>query len=251
MPFPLAGECATLEASLGRVHPGGLIKLLALSAPLPIAIAAAVVILSLATTLGMTLQEREHYFSEEGPVEFVTAGVLLAAAASIALGALLTKSKLFCLHSAVIYIIMGLRELDFQNRFTETGVLRTSYFVRREAPIVETIVVGGILLFVFIALVTYAVRYFPLFWKGTFAGVRWVWFVGVGMAFLAASQSVDRAGYWLTRSESGPKIPIETIHSAEEPLELAGATLLLISTWLYIRWVRRGEALQQRPSVNR
>lgn len=246
-----AGECATLEGSFAREHPGGFIKLLVRSAPLPFALGAAVVILSLATTLGMTMQEREHYFSEEGPVEFVTAGVLLAAAGSIALGALLTESKLFCLHSAVIYIVMGLRELDFQNRFTETGVLRTKYFVRHEAPIIETILVGGILLFILFAIVIYAVRYFPLFWKGAFSGVRWVWFVGVGMAFLAASQSVDRAGYWLTRSESGPKIPIEMVHSAEEPLELSGASLLLISTWLYIRWVRRGWALQQRPSVDR
>lgn len=239
-----------MEASLGRVHPDGLIKLLKRSAPLPIALGFAVVVLSLATTLGMTMQKREHYFSEAGPVEFVTAGVLLAAAASIALGALLTKSKLFCLHSAVIYVVMGLRELDFQNRFTETGVLRTKYFVGREAPMPETLLVGGILFFVVFMLVAYAVRYFPLFWKGTFAGVRWVWFVGVGMAFLAASQSVDRAGYWLTRSESGPQIPIEAVHSAEEPLELAGASLLLISTWLYIHWVRRGTALQQRPSVD-
>jgi hypothetical protein len=131
--------------------------------------------------------------------------------------------------------LLGLRELDFNSRFTTMGIFKTRYFISPKVPGGEKLIVTAILLVIFVI----AIRYFR---RNIFAflealRLRRMYAVSlVCSAFcIVASKILD--------SFSGPIEPLVACFSSEprivlqiseETIELAIPIYLLLAVYWYI-----------------
>lgn len=149
---------------------------------------ALVVLFVFSTTLDDTT--RKSLLSEDGPVEIASAALYFVCCAYALIrggGAFLKKYP----YSIVIPLLFGMRELDFDKRFTMIGVLKSKFYVSPQEPLQTKLIVIALGLAVIVLILLMLKRHFADFW----GGVRNRTAFGLGMllvlTMLVVSKSLD------------------------------------------------------------
>lgn len=150
------------------------------------------VLLVLLFAFSTTLDDatRTALLSEDGPVEIVSA-VLYFVCCGYALirggGAFLKKYPYFIM----IPLLFGMRELDFDKRFTTIGVLKSKFYVSPLEPWHTKLIVITLGLVVIYMLVQMLKNHLLEFWAALRAGSSFGYGVALVLAMLVVSKSLD------------------------------------------------------------
>jgi hypothetical protein len=191
----------------------------------------ACVVAALALWLVLPSAQVLALMDEHGPVEVLSAGGYLLAAAAIWLGHE-RAHRATALALGWVLLAMFARELDWHKAATGSSVLRLSWYAGDAGPLTK-LVAGALVLSVVAALAWLAVRHGRAWWAQLRRGVPVAWTVLVFFATLAAAKAVDRAGSVLPQmmgAELGA--PHAALRIAlEEALEFALALHVLLGWW--------------------
>ncbi len=132
----------------------------------------------------------EFMGSESSPVEILSVvGYILATA-----GALYSHYKGYIsygINAAIILFVMALRELDFHDRFTTMGIMKTRFYISDAVPVTEKIIAAVITLIVLYVIIRF-------FWRNTRPFIQAVQAKNGpalltlnGLAFTVASKLID------------------------------------------------------------
>lgn len=136
----------------------------------------------------------------------------------------------------LILLLMTLKELDFDKRFTTMGILKISFYLSAEVPVVEKLIALFIIALAMYAVVTLVKKHFSEFIVKLRSLRPEALAIGVAIAFVVISTGLDGldrklAGIGITTGES-----ISTIAELiEEILEFGIPLMLLIGIWTYLR----------------
>ncbi len=162
---------------------------------------------------------RFSIFIENGPVESMSAAgyFICIALMFICFG----KEARRYWHVIVVLAAMGMRELDFNSRFTAMSVTKIKFYLSPEMPFHHKFIAAACALLVLYCLVCLLVRN----WRGFLNSLRkhepYALFVATGLGFLLASVTLDGLGGKLMKLGIFPdKNWIEWAENAEEMLEL-------------------------------
>jgi hypothetical protein len=133
-------------------------------------------------------------------------------------------------------LLLALRELDFDSRFTNGKVTKLSFFLRDDVPILQK-VYGGVLVSAFVLAVVMVV------WKhgkGFIAKIRGgseiAGFISIAMIFAALSQLLDGAKRKLQHLNVDlTKTAATAVQILEEILELGIPIFFVTALWLYLK----------------
>lgn len=136
----------------------------------------------------------------------------------------------------LIIVLFDLRELDFDKRFTETGLLQSRIFTSADVILTERII-GLLVMALIIGLIIYIVRYYVFAWVSRLIRLDMV-AVGVALAmvFMVVSKSIDGLGRKL--EPLGIMVNEQAAFTAavfEEVFELGIPILLIIITVGYFQ----------------
>ncbi len=158
---------------------------------------------------------------ENGVVEILSAWGYFFAALLLFLLAIQKKVR-GGYFTAILVLLLGLRELDFHDRFTTMGVFKTKFYLSSLVPIGEKIIVTLLMLVLISFILWYLKKYGPSFVKNLKKGTAHALFTMCGIACMFLSKFLD--GY----SEVLEKIfimvnedPAFQARILEETLELA------------------------------
>ena len=159
--------------------------------------------------------------SESGPVQiFSVIGYLMAS-----LTALLLQWKervSFGYGAAVILLAMGLRELDFHDRFTTMGIMKTRFYISDTVPLTEKIIGAVVLLGLTCITVSFVLKHFRPFVTALKAGNKAALLALHGIIFIIVSKLIDPS-------------PSLVICAIEETMEMAIPYFFLLAMFLSIK----------------
>lgn len=172
---------------------------------------------------------------EGGVVETLSAlGYLVCLGVMLSMGGL----KYLKTHYPLMLVVglFCLRELDFDKRFTETGLLQSRIFTSGDVALGERII-GLLVMALIISLIVYIVRYYLFAWVSRLIRLDAV-AVGVALAmgFIVFSKGIDGLGRKL--EPFGIMVSEQVAFSAsvfEEVFELGIPVLLIVITVAYCR----------------
>lgn len=172
------------------------------------------------------LEDVERLFSESGPIERSSALCLIAAALLLA-GDMTVRRTWNDWHMATLALAAGLRELDWDKAFTDSGILSLRLY-SGAAPLGQK-VLGGLV----VALLVWAglrlLRRTLRPWMNSLReGQAGAWMVALAMALQVVAKTLDGLGRKL--AAWGIDLVEKTTAAAsraEEVLELFGAVLIL------------------------
>ena len=192
-------------------------------------------------TFGLTFifspQTNAWFIKEGGLVESLSAiGYFIAAMVMYLKGG---KSYLISYwYFAVIFIAFGLRELDFDKRFTEVGILKSRFLMSPEVSLLAKVISYAIIFFILYAIFKivkhHAKPYLGNVFSFQFDAVTLS--VSIAGAFLVISKTLD--GIARKLGDFGIEISQETGSSAsmlEESMELAVPYLFTIAVMAFVR----------------
>ena len=188
--------------------------------------------------VSFTLDEgaRSNWVAESGPIETLSIGLHLLGASLLLVSALFLGDRGFAWRWAVILALFAAREADWHKKFTTEGIFRSSYYVRSEAPIIERVVVGFVLLLIAYVALSFVFGNLGRFLRAINSRTRWVMFGLIGLLLLISGKSLD-AMTWITRAIGTDWRPqISTINLFEEIAEMTGALLLCVAVLCYTYW---------------
>lgn len=208
--------------------------------------AATIVILLILFVYGVTLDDaaRKLYVSEGGPIDLPSAVLHFVCFALVVISGGFSYIRKYP-YFALAPLLFGMRELDFDKRFTTTGIFKTRFYLRPDVPMHEKLI-GGIIT---LALVTLVCAMIKNHFKDFVAELRQRSVLGIGAALivtlLVIAKTLDGAarkclsmGYHLGHLAAG------CADTGEEVLELGIPILMILVFSYYFR--------QQRiPSGNR
>ena len=136
----------------------------------------------------------------------------------------------------IILLAMALRELDFDKRFTETGVLKSKFLVASDVSIFAKSVGLLIVLLVLTSVFTLVFKHAKSFFKDVIQYRAAAWMAGLSMAFVVLTKSIDG----LARKLAPLGIVVtENVNQVaahfEEIFELAIPMTIMYSIYLYWR----------------
>jgi len=149
---------------------------------------ALVVLFVFSTTLDDTT--RKSLLSEDGPVEIASAALYFVCCAYALIrggGAFLKKYP----YSIVIPLLFGMRELDFDKRFTTIGVLKSKFYVSPQEPLQTKLIVIALGLAVIVLIVMMVKTHLKGLWESLRSGGALGWGVVLVLAMLVVSKSLD------------------------------------------------------------
>ncbi len=134
--------------------------------------------------LGMFLTD------ETGPIQICTvAGYCMAVLTALFLQ---WKKKIsFGYGAGVILLAMGLRELDFHDRFTTMGIMKTRFYISNTVPLTEKCIGAAILLALTCILALFLVKNFQPFYTALRKGNRAALLALNGICFTIVSKLID------------------------------------------------------------
>ncbi|ABC78515.1 hypothetical protein [Syntrophus aciditrophicus] len=135
---------------------------------------------------------------------------------------------------AVLVVALGLRELDFNARFTTMSITKIKFFLSPQVPLGEKIIAVLLILILLAALVDCLKKYLRPFLAGCAKKDVVSMTAGVSLLFMAISKSLD--GLPRKLRSLGLDIAGQNslyAESAEEILELGIPLMLIISTLAY------------------
>jgi len=181
---------------------------------------------------------RKSLLSEDGPVEIASA-VLYFVCCAYALirggGAFLKKYPYFI----VIPLLFGMRELDFDKRFTTVGVLKSKFYVSPLEPLHTKLVVIALGIAVIVLIAMMLKNHLMALWESVRSGGALGWGVVVVLAMLVVSKSLD--GLERKCTSIGLSVaPLLAKYSsvAEEIVELGIPVIMLL---LFSHYFRQNE----------
>jgi hypothetical protein len=147
--------------------------------------------------------------SESGPVQiFSVIGYLMASS--------------FGYGAAVILLAMGLRELDFHDRFTTMGIMKTRFYISDTVPLTEKIIGALVLLGLTWITVSFLLKHFRPFVTTLRAGNKAALLALHGTIFIIVSKLIDPS-------------PSLIICAIEETMEMAIPYFFLSAMFLSIK----------------
>lgn len=170
-------------------------------------------------------------FKEGHSVEAMSVVILLAAAAFRVVGDRGHARSGW--HVPVILVLMALRELDFDKRFTSEGVLQLRLY-SGPAPLWEKAVGLAVIVLVLVCIVRLAWLNLPGWWRGLQQGAASAWLATGAVLVIVIAKSMD--GIDRKLAPLGVTLASETITVAgrlEEMLELA-AYIMLAQAAVYL-----------------
>lgn len=185
------------------------------------------------TTLDDTT--RNMLLKEEGPIEIVSAALHFICFFVIALKGGSAFFKKFPYFN-ILPLLFGFRELDFDNKFTTTGILKIKFFTRSDVPLYEK-AIGFVVIFSVVVLVAMMIKkhFWPLV---TELKKRSPIGIGVIMTIviIIASNTLDGLGR-KTKSLGWELHPLILKYSsvAEEIVELGIPILMILMFSYYFR----------------
>ena len=129
----------------------------------------------------------------------------------------------FGLGAAVIFLAMGLREMDFHDRFTTMGIMKTRFYISDVVPLTEKIPATIIMLSLASIIALFLIKHFRPFFMALKAKNKAALLTLNGIAFVIISKLIDSQ-------------PLLLVCIIEETMELAipyffiSALLLCIKT---------------------
>lgn len=133
---------------------------------------------------------RKALLSEDGPVEIASAALYFVCCAYALIrggGAFLKKHPYFI----VIPLLFGMRELDFDKRFTTIGVLKSKFYVSPLEPLQTKLIVIALGLAVIYLVVLMMRNHLKDFWVSLRTGNPFGYGVALVLAMLVVSKSLD------------------------------------------------------------
>jgi len=133
---------------------------------------------------------RKSLLSEDGPVEIASAALYFVCCAYALIrggGAFLKKYPYFI----VIPLLFGMRELDFDKRFTTIGVLKSKFYVSPLEPWHTKLIVIALGLAVIVLMVMMVKNHLKGLWESLRSGSPLGWGVVLVLAMLVVSKSLD------------------------------------------------------------
>ena len=170
---------------------------------------------------------------EGGVIETASAlGYFLCIALLLYMGGTTSLKSHWYLH--IIFLAMALRELDFDKRFTATGVLKSKFVFADDVGLVGKVVGLSIVLIVLLSIFTWIRFHAKEFFVGIFQLKTPSWAAGFAMAFVVFTKSIDG----LSRKLEPLGLAVSTDVSIlagriEEVFELGIPILLLYAIFLY------------------
>ncbi|MBJ3761271.1 hypothetical protein ILP92_00705 [Maribius pontilimi] len=176
-------------------------------------------------------QQGKWLLREGGGIESVSA-VLLAGAALLYLT--YTPSRQTW-HVPVGLILLAMRELDFDKRFTSEGVLQLRLY-SGDAPMAEKLVGAAIVLLALVVLARLALFQAMPWLRALLRGAAWAWLFALSAALIVIAKSLD--GIARKLAPLGIDVPADLSDLSsrvEELFELFFALALLASLTLVLR----------------
>jgi hypothetical protein len=158
----------------------------------PHAVAFAVAWCAILVVLALELpaERFDWFFSEEGPVEILSCGFwLLLAGACLTLPGLPRRPW----QQGLAAVVAAAREADLHKAFTETSVLKTSYYLKSAAPPAEKLVAALVTLPALVLVIYVLVRGALLIRRTRAWRFDWGRTVMLATGLLAASKLLDRS----------------------------------------------------------
>ena len=146
------------------------------------------VLFAFSTTLGDTT--RKALLSEDGPVEIASAVLYFVCCAYVLLKGGFGFFQRFP-YLVVIPMLFGMRELDFDKRFTTIGVLKSKFYVSPLVPLHTKLLVVALGLVVIALILLMLKRHFADFWDGVRNRTAFGWGMLLVLAMLVVSKSLD------------------------------------------------------------
>lgn len=199
----------------------------------------AVCVILLSSGISMLPPESvKRIVQENGVVEVLTAfGYLAAALFLVFVGFRHRLSTAFS--SGLVVTALGMRELDFHDRFTTMGIFKTKFYVSPEVPSGEKIIVTVIVLTLLFAVIKYCRNNFGAFRRALKGRQSWAIAAGLAIVFMVSSKLLDSASaplQWvLSFVHSEPEMCTWVL---EEIIEMAIPALILIATFKYHKATR-------------
>ncbi len=135
--------------------------------------------------------------SEESPIQiFSTIGYFTGFVITVILQ---WKGQIsFGFGAAVIFLSMGLREMDFHDRFTTMGIMKTRFYISDAVPLTEKISAAIILLSLSYFIAVFLIKNFRPFLIALRATNKAALLTLNGIAFTILSKIIDSQPYLLT-----------------------------------------------------
>lgn len=182
----------------------------------------------------LTPKEVKHLISEHELIEkFSAIGYFMVSAVSFALAIQGIFKAGYS--SGIITMILGLRELDFQAKFTTIKISKTSFYVSPEVPILEKLIVCVIVGFILFTIFKFVKEYFSVFVKDLLSRSQYAIFIFTALILLPSSKLFDRykAIFKMMNWEITPVVKYQ-IKGLEESFELAVPYFLLLAVFLLV-----------------
>lgn len=194
-------------------------------------------------SLDLLTQEQVSLIFKEGhSVEVMSAALILVAALLwFGLGAARGQGGEW--HIPVILLLMAMRELDFDKRFTSEGVLQLRLY-SGPSPLWEKLIGAAVVLLILVCGLRLLMRNVPRWLRGLRQGAATSWLVAGAGTLLVVSKSLDGLG----RKLASLGIYIDPAQGqlasrAEELLELAMAVMLVQAVICFSRRGSTGRGL--------
>lgn len=179
--------------------------------------------------LFLPLDELKHWTSEEGLFEQASWVVYFAVAATCLL--LVRDDVRLYGTSAVVVLAMGARELDLHRRFTTDSMLKSRYYLKVQAPLIEKLLAGAVVLALTAVVLYMLVRYLPLLLRRLRERSPAAITLATSFVVLVLTKIADRLPD-VMRHDFGAVVPAWLLHLQavyEEPLESTLPLLFLLA----------------------
>lgn len=198
----------------------------------------AAVTISLIVSLIVPLEIQTILIRESGPIEWLTVALYAAA-----LGYILLKGVYQPLKWVFwLTVLLMLRELDFDSRFTDTKITKSDFLLGVDVPLLQKIY--GFTLLAIVAFVLFKVitTHAAAFWRELRSGTDLALSVLLAVMAAGLSKLVDggrrKLGYiGVELSEQ----QVTGLQLFEEILELSIPLLIMVAISFFLRRYRRGE----------
>lgn len=176
---------------------------------------------------------RKALLSEDGPVEIASAVLYFICCAYLLLKGGLTFFRRFP-YFVVIPLLFGMRELDFDKRFTTIGVLKSKFYVSPLEPLHTKLIVIALGLAVIVLIVMMVREHAVRLWELLRTGNA----LGYGVVLLAVMVVVSKSLDGLERKCTSIGLTVAPLIAkyssvAEEVIELGIPVMMLLLFWHY------------------
>ncbi len=177
----------------------------------------------------LPLDELKRWTSEEGLFE-QGSWVVYFVVAAVCLFLMREDPRLYAT-SAVVVLAMAARELDLHRRFTTDSMLKSRYYLKVQAPLIEKLIAGAVVLALTAVVLYMLVRYLPLLLRRLRERSPAAITLATSFVVLVLTKIADRLPD-LVRHDFGAVVPAWLLHLQavfEEPLESTIPLLFLLA----------------------